>query len=291
MSRLIPGHDPVLVEPARYAPAGSGPVLVPPMAPDLGEASSTAGEPTPGRVEALWQQYLEHRCRPHRDLLLVHYTPLVRTIATRMAAGLPSSIDMADLVQSGIFGLIDAVHRFDPERCPRFESYAAQRVRGAMLDELRAQDWVPRTVRGRARELERAQERLEARLRRAATARELADELGVSVRELRAMLQQVQVLSVDALDDAAGGVAERIPDAAVTDPMAVVQRRETSRQLSAVVGQLGERDRLVIRLYYLENRTLAEIGRTLGVTESRVCQLHSRLMVRLRGRLEELAAG
>jgi RNA polymerase sigma factor FliA len=272
MSRLIPGHDhPVLVEPVPF-PAT--------------ESSSAAHE-----ADALWRDYLSERSREHRDRLLVHYTPLVRSIAVRMAAGLPAHIDVADLVQSGVFGLIDAVERYDPQRCPKFESYAAQRVRGAMLDELRAQDWVPRTVRGHARELDRAQERLEARLHRAPTAHELAAEIGVSTRELRAMTQQVHVLSVDALEEAAGGVAELIPDTAVPDPMAVVQRRETSRQLSVVVGQLGERDRLVIQLYYLENQTLAEIGRRLGVTESRVCQLHSRLMLRLRGRLEELAAG
>ncbi len=221
----------------------------------------------------------------------LHYTPLVRAVAHRTAAGLPSYVDIADLVQCGVFGLIEAVERFDPQRCIRFEGYAAQRIRGAMLDELRAQDWVPRSVRGRVRELERARERLESRLSRAATDRELADELGVRVRDLRATVHQVQLVSVEALDEDSGGMSELFADDAVPDPMTVVQRQETSRQLSMAVGQLGERDQLVVRLYYEENRTLAEIGRLLGVTESRVCQLHSRLVVRLRGRLEELAAG
>jgi RNA polymerase sigma factor FliA len=220
----------------------------------------------------------------------VHYTPLVRAVAHRVAAGLPPYVDQSDLVQSGVFGLIDAVIRFDPARCPRFESYAAQRIRGAILDELRAQDWVPRSVRGRAREMERAQERLEGRLLRGATDRELAAELGVSVRDLAGLSRQVQLISVEALFENSGGVSELLADDA-PDPMAVVQARETLRHLSAAVKQLGERDQTVIRLYYLENRTLAEIGSLLGVTESRVCQLHTRLVGRLRGRLEELAAG
>lgn len=242
-------------------------------------------------VERLWDAYLTEPTRPVRDRLLVHYTPLVRAVAHRTAAGLPTYVDIADLVQSGVFGLIDAVERFDPERCPRFESYAAQRIRGAILDELRAQDWVPRTIRGRARELERAQERLEARLRRGATDRELAGELGVAPRDLRGLTQHTQLVSVEALDEASGGLSEMLADDAAPDPMSVIQARETFRQLSVAVAQLGERDQLVVQMYYLENRTLAEIGRSLGVTESRVCQLHTRLVGRLRGRLEELAAG
>src|SRR3954467_8242257 len=242
-------------------------------------------------VDELWADYLARPTRSVRDRLVVHYTPLVNAVAHRVASGLPSYIEHADLVQSGVFGLIDAVERFDPQRSPRFESYAAQRIRGAILDELRAQDWVPRSVRGRARELERAQERLEARLLRAATDRELAGELGMPVHELRGLARQVQVVSVEALDETSGGASELFADHDAVDPMATVQAEETLRQLAMVVGQLGERDRMVIRLYYLENCTLAEIGRQLGVTESRVCQLHSRLVGRLRGRLDELAAG
>jgi len=245
----------------------------------------------PTTIDELWVDYLARPSRSGRDRLVVHYTALVSSVAHRVASGLPAYVELADLVQSGVFGLIDAVERFDPERSPRFESYAAQRIRGAILDELRAQDWVPRSVRGRARELERAQERLEARLLRAATDRELAGELGVPVHELRGLTRGVQVVSVEALDETSGGASELLADHDAPDPVATVQARETLRQLAMVVDQLGERDRTVIRLYYLENRTLAEIGRLLGVTESRVCQLHTRLVGRLRGRLEELATG
>jgi RNA polymerase sigma factor for flagellar operon FliA len=242
-------------------------------------------------VEELWAAYLAEPTRALRDRLVVHYTPLLRAVAHRLGSALPSYIEAADLVQCGVFGLIDAVERFDPERCPRFESYAVPRIRGAILDELRAQDWVPRTVRGRVRELERAQERLEARLQRAATDVELAEEIGLPVQEVRSLGRQRQMISVEALDENSGGVSEVLADDGAPDPVAVVQATETLRQLAAAVEQLGERDRTVVRLYYLENRTLAEIGRLLGVTESRVCQLHTRLVGRLRGRLEEFAVG
>jgi RNA polymerase sigma factor for flagellar operon FliA len=250
---------------------------------------SVAGPAAP--VEELWAAYLAEPTRALRDRLVVHYTPLLRAVAHRLGSALPSYVEVADLVQCGVFGLIDAVERFDRERCPRFESYAVPRIRGAILDELRAQDWVPRTVRGRVRELERAQERLEGRLQRAATDAELAEELGLQVQEVRAIGRQVQLISVEALDESSGGVSEVLADDGAPDPMAVVQAAEMLRQLAFAVAQLEERDRDVVRLYYLENRTLAEIGRLLGVTESRVCQLHTRLVGRLRGRLEELAAG
>jgi RNA polymerase sigma factor FliA len=242
-------------------------------------------------VEELWAAYLAEPTRALRDQLVVHYSPLLRAVAHRLGSALPSYVEVADLVQCGVFGLIDAVERFDPELSPRFESYAVPRIRGAILDELRAQDWVPRTVRGRVRELERAQERLESRLQRAATDAELAGELGLPVHEVRSLGRQVQLISVEALDENSGGVSEILADDAAPDPMAVVQAAETLRQLAFAIAQLEERDRDVVRLYYLENRTLAEIGRLLGVTESRVCQLHTRLVGRLRGQLEELAVG
>ncbi|HVL84407.1 MAG TPA: FliA/WhiG family RNA polymerase sigma factor [Pseudonocardia sp.] len=254
-----------------------------------------AADPGEEPVESLWRAYRTARTRETRDRLVLRYLPLVRSLGHRTASGLPAHVELSDLLQAGVFGLLDAIERYEPARCPRFESYAAQRIRGAMLDELRSQDWVPRTVRGRVRELERAHERLTARLCRAVTDHELAAELGMPVREMRSMVRQVQLLSVEALDDVTrghpGGVSETLVDDVLPDPITVVQHRETSRQLAEAVSGLGERDRAVLHMYYIENRTLADIGRTLGVTESRVCQLHSRLVGRLRGRLEELAAG
>jgi RNA polymerase sigma factor FliA len=282
MSRRIPGREPSYSGSVQLR-AWRGPVVSTPVLPPA-DGSAPVDEP----LDEQWTEYLAAPTRQARDRLVVRYTPLVRVVAHRVLVGLPTHVDHADLTQSGIFGLIDAIERFDPTRCPRFESFAVQRIRGAILDELRAQDWVPRTVRGRVRELERAQERLERQLQRAATDREIAAEMHLPVREVQGLIRQVQVVSVEALDEISGGVADLFTDAA-PDPMSVVQARETMRQLNAAVAGLGERDRTVVQLYYLENRTLAEIGRLLGVTESRVCQLHARLVERLRGRLDELA--
>jgi RNA polymerase sigma factor for flagellar operon FliA len=262
-----------------------------PEAADTAEAPKSAAPASEREIEGLWRSYLAEPRRPLRDRLVVHYAPLLRAVAQRVGSGLPSYVELADLVQCGVFGLVDAVERFDPARCPRFESYAAQRIRGAILDELRAQDWVPRTVRGRVRELDRAQERLEGRLLRAATGRELAAELDVPLHEVRTLGRRLQMVSVEALDEQSGSVSELLAADPDADPMVVLQGRETLRLLAVAVEQLGERDRMVVQLYYHENRTLAEIGRLLGVTESRVCQLHTRLVGRLRGRMEEMAAG
>jgi len=242
-------------------------------------------------LAALWLDRGGPRDRTVRDLLVAHYGPLVRAVAARMAVGLPASVEVSDLVQAGVFGLLDAIARFDPTRGIRFETYAAQRIRGAMLDELRAQDWVPRTVRSRIREIERTREQLERRLGRAPDRREIAAELGLPLRELVRAGQHRRLVSVEALAESASSVAESVVDESAPDPAEVFALQETHRELAAAVRLLDERDRLVVQLYYVENRTLAEIGRLLGVTESRVCQLHARMVVRLRGRLEERAAG
>ncbi|WP_026419916.1 MULTISPECIES: FliA/WhiG family RNA polymerase sigma factor [Actinoalloteichus] len=242
-------------------------------------------------IVALWRSYGAARQQALRDRLVLHYAPLVKYVAGRVGTGLPAHVDVADLVQSGIFGLVDAIEKFEPERGLKFETYAMQRIRGAILDDLRAQDWVPRSVRSRARDLERAQERLEARLQRTASDGELAHELGIGVSELRDLFAQVQLTSVVALDEliAAGrgsaSLAETLPDERAEDPVANLIDGDSRRQLASAIAQLTERDRIVVTLYYFENLTLAEIGRVLGVTESRVCQLHTRAVLRLRTRL------
>ena len=290
------------------APPAAGPPPEPPdVPPDVPRSDTPSSGPgndvrsrglasdDPRRVPdeqavALWAAYRAAPQRRTRDRLVLHYWPLVRAIVHRTAVRLPAHVDAADLVQSGMFGLVEAIERYDPDRCPRFESYAASRIRGAVLDELRAQDWVPRTVRLRARQAAHAREHLTARLRRTATEREVADLLQVGSRELEAAAPN-RLLSIELLRERTdGGSLDAFADDA-PDPAAAVQDRETRRQLWQAVAQLGERDLLVVRLYYLERRTLAEIGRMLGVTESRICQLHARLVGRLRGALEELATG
>ncbi len=248
-------------------------------------------------IVALWKAYGRDRDATLRDRLVLHYAPLVKYVAGRVGTGLPAHIDIADLVQSGVFGLWDAIDRFEPERGLKFETYAMQRIRGAILDELRAQDWVPRSVRSRAREVERALERLESRLQRSATDAEVAAELGITVADLRELYAQLQLTSVVALDELIavgyGGtsLAETLPDDTVEEPGAFLDSIESRRLLAEAVSQLTDRDRVVVSLYYFENLTLAEIGRVLGVTESRVCQLHTRAVLRLRSKLLESSAG
>ncbi|MGH3767734.1 MAG: FliA/WhiG family RNA polymerase sigma factor [Pseudonocardiaceae bacterium] len=267
---------------------------------DVAPCSSSADGRTEGveaGIIALWQAYGRDRDVTLRDRLLLHYAPLVKYVAGRVGTGLPAHVDIADLVQSGVFGLWDAIARFEPERGLKFETYAMQRIRGAILDELRAQDWVPRSVRSRAREVERALERLETRLQRSATDAEVATELGITIVELRDLYAQLQLTSVIALDEliAAGrggtSIAETLPDDGAEEPGALLDSVESRRLLAEAVSQLTDRDRVVVSLYYFENLTLAEIGRVLGVTESRVCQLHTRAVLRLRSKMLEACAG
>jgi RNA polymerase sigma factor for flagellar operon FliA len=246
-------------------------------------------------IVALWRGYGSTHDMALRDRLMLHYAPLVKYVAGRVGTGLPSHVDVADLVQSGIFGLADAIEKFEPERGLKFETYAMQRIRGAILDELRSQDWVPRSVRGRARDVERALERLGNQLQRTPTDAEVASELQIGVSELRDLFAQFQLTSVVALDElmVAGrgdaSLAETLPDDGADDPVASLVDQDNRRQLADAIAQLGERDRIVVTLYYFENLTLAEIGKVLGVTESRVCQLHTRAVLRLRTKLAEHA--
>lgn len=246
-------------------------------------------------IQALWREFCSCRSQRLRERLVLHYAPLVKYVAGRVGTGLPTHVDVGDLVQSGIFGLIDAIEKFEPERGLRFETYAMQRIRGAILDDLRSQDWVPRVVRSRAREAERAMERLGARLHRTPNDTEVADELGITLHELRDLYRQLRLTSVAALEDLiaagkdSGSLVDTLPDDGAVDPVAVLVDRDNRRQLAEAIAQLTERDRIVVSLYYFESLTLAEIGKVLGVTESRVSQLHTRAVLRLRARLTEQA--
>jgi RNA polymerase sigma factor for flagellar operon FliA len=297
----------------RPAPSRGAPTR--PATPAVDGSSALAVAPDPGpvtdeeaQVEAgiaqLWDAYSRSHSKAAKDRLVLHYAPLVKYVAGRVGTGLPAHVDVADLIQCGIFGLVDAIERYEPERGRKFEVYAMQRIRGAILDELRSQDWVPRSVRSRAREIERAIERLESREQRSCSDIELADELGMPTTELRATFGQIAMTSVAALDelvaagrgggDAGGGggapsLADSLPDVSAEDPLSAMESQETRRLLAAAIEHLAERDRTVVGLYYFENLTLAEIGKVLGVTESRVCQLHTRAVMRLRGRLSELS--
>jgi RNA polymerase sigma factor for flagellar operon FliA len=262
---------------------------------ETGDATGIDTGDVEAGVQALWKQFTSNPEQAVRDRLVLHYAPLVKYVAGRVGTGLPTHVDVGDLVQSGIFGLVDAIEKFEPERGLRFETYAMQRIRGAILDDLRSQDWVPRVVRSRAREVERAFERLGGRLRRTPTDAELADELGITLDELRDLYGQLQLTSVVALEDLvaagkeSGSLVDTLPDDGAVDPVAVLVDRDNRRQLAEAISQLTERDRTVVSLYYFERFTLAEIGKVLGVTESRVSQLHTRAVLRLRAKLMEHA--
>lgn len=242
-------------------------------------------------VDELWREFVRHPTQHIRDRLVLHYAPLVKYVAGRVGTGLPTHVETSDLVQSGIFGLVDAITKFDPGRGWKFETYAMQRIRGAILDDLRSQDWVPRVVRTRAREVERALERLGATLHRTPTDTELAAELDIGVDDLRELYGQLRLTSVVALDELVASreqgstMADALPDDDAIDPVSVLVDQDNRRQLADAVSQLAERDRTVVSLYYFERLTLAEIGKVLGVTESRVSQLHTRAVLRLRAKL------
>lgn len=249
------------------------------------------------RVRRHWDAFWVSRGEEERNRLVVEYAPLVKFVAARLGAGMPSSVDQADLVSYGMFGLIDAIERFDPARGVKFETYAVARIRGAIIDELRAIDWVPRSVRSRARRIEAASAAAEARLGRSPTDAELADELGIDESELRSWLTQISRIGLVALDELLGETDRPrqvtmadFTAASQPDPPALYEVEEMRSALSGALRSLGERERRVVLLYYFEGLTLAQIGDVLGVSESRVCQIHTKAMLSLRGRLADHGA-
>ncbi|RMH83333.1 MAG: RNA polymerase sigma factor WhiG [Actinomyces sp.] len=243
-------------------------------------------------VEALWDEYTRTRSREARDKLILQYSPLVKYVAGRVAVGLPQNVEQADLVSYGVFGLIDAIEKFDPERGYKFETYAIARIKGAILDELRSLDWVPRSVRAKARAIERAYAKLEAENHRAPSDGEVAAELGISEDQLQSTLTQISMVGVAALDEMLSG-AERGESLTLGDtvadtgdgPVGTYEIEEMRQLLAQAINAMPEREKLVLTLYYYEGLTLAEIGRVLGVTESRVCQIHTKAVLQLRSRL------
>jgi RNA polymerase sigma factor for flagellar operon FliA len=249
---------------------------------------------------ALWGNYKRTGARDLRDRLIVQYSPLVKYVAGRVSVGLPQSIEQADLVSYGIFGLIDAIDKYDTERGIKFETYAITRIKGAIIDELRSIDWVPRSVRAKARAVELAYTNLERTLRRTPNDAEVAAELQIEVSELQQIFNQISFVGLAALDEVLQG-GERGDSTTLGDtladqgegPVAVFEVEEMKHILASAINRLGQREKMVLTLYYYEGLTLAEIGRVLGVTESRVCQIHTKAVLQLRGRmaLSEREAG
>jgi RNA polymerase sigma factor FliA len=246
-------------------------------------------------LRELWSRYKDGGDEKARERLVVAYSPLVKFIAGRMASGLPAHVDEADLISYGLLGLIGAIERFDPEREIKFETFAVARVKGAIIDELRSLDWVPRSVRARARDVEKAHAHLEGTLGRSPTDEEMSEKLGLTVGEFQDALLEIANSSVLALDDlwtfadpeGGGGqlsVLDTIQDPNAVDPEVEAHSSEIKDRLADAIESLPDRERLVIALYYYENLTLREIGEVLGVTESRVSQLHTKAVLGLRSR-------
>jgi RNA polymerase sigma factor for flagellar operon FliA len=240
-------------------------------------------------LRVLWANFKSSGDRDARDRLILHYSPLVKYVAGRVAAGLPSTVDQADLVSYGVFGLIDAIEKFDPERHIKFETYGIARIRGAILDELRAIDWVPRSIRAKARAADRAYAKLEHQLRRSPTDGELAEELHMPVGELQELFRQTSVAGVLQLDQVLFGRGESTLGDQIADesdgPGVQLEMADTRKILAGAIEQLGDREKTVLTLYYYEGLNLAEIGEILGVTESRACQIHTKAVLQLRHRM------
>jgi len=239
---------------------------------------------SPGEdLDRLWEEYRATRAAHLRNRLVVQYAPLVKYVAGRLRTRMPDSVEQDDLVSDGVLGLIDAITRFEPSRGLSFQTFAVPRIRGAIIDGMRSMDFVPRSVRDKLRTVHRAQVTLEERLGRAPEDTEVAVEAGIPVQQLRDLSRQAKASANHAnLDDF--DLADEFNTAADHG----IEEGDMTASLMRVVDQLGERDQVIIALYYFEGLTLAEIGRVLGVTESRVSQVHRRATTTLREKLLEL---
>lgn len=268
-----------------------------------------AGEPSTARgwghvsddpeVVELWRRFKEHGDPSARERLILQYSPLVKYVAGRVSVGLPPSVEYADLTSYGLLGLIDAIEKFDVDKGVKFETYAVPRIKGAIIDELRALDWVPRSVRSKVRNVEQAVGELENRLHRTPSEEELAEEMDLDVDQLRRTLAQTSLVSIVALDEPLSGGddddgqttrVDTIKDEEAVDPQSRLEDVEVRELLSDELETMSERERTLVRLYYFEGMTLAQIGEVLGVTESRVCQIHAKAVLSLRSRMLERLA-
>ena len=245
-------------------------------------------------TQALWQEFKRTRDRALRDRLILTYAPLVKYVAGRLGSGLPAHVEEGDLVSYGLLGLIGAIERFDPDRDIKFETYAIARIKGSIIDELRSMDWVPRSVRARARDIERAIADLESKLTRAPTDEEIAAKLGITEQEFQDSILEISRSSIAALDELwsspgssgdAVALIDTIEDPLAAEPQQAMAHTELREALGESISRLPEREKLVVTLYYYEELTLREIGEVLGVTESRVSQLHTKAILRLKARL------
>jgi len=252
----------------------------------------------PVDLDELWKDYKQKNSVVAKDKLLAEYTPLVRYTAQRMAVNLPKSVEIGDLIGAGVMGLIRAVETFDPSMGFKFETFATHKVRGAILDDLRALDWVPRSVRQKSRKVQQAYSELEQDLGRMPYDDEVAGHMGLSMGEFEDLLSEVAPTTIVSLEeilpDHSGEsksltMLDTIEDPNGINPLHELGYQETKRILAEAIAELPEKEKLVIALYHYEELTLKEIGEVLGITESRVSQIHSKAMLKLKSRVQQKA--
>lgn len=257
------------------------------------QGSSASPSLTETDLESIWKTFKRTRDENLRNTLIEHHMPLVRTIAERVLQTLPKSIDVDDLSSAGTFGLMDAINGFDLSRGIKFKTYCTTRIRGSILDELRSQDWVPRLVRLKAHRLDRAIRQLEGELGRSPNQVEIAQRLGISLEELQAHEAEANAKTIfslsekwdDGEEEKEMEKVEILADRKSVDPVDTIQQRDA---LDMITGSLTKKERLIVLMYYYEGLTMREIGEVMELTESRVCQIHSNVMSRLKTQLDQV---
>ena len=249
--------------------------------------------------EELWKEYKKTKDPQIRDAFVKQYAPLVKYVAGKVAIGMPHNVEFDDLVGFGVFGLFDAIEKFDPDKHVKFKTYAVTRIRGAIFDELRSIDWVPRSVRQKAREIEDTIHRLEASLGRSASDEEIAKELGMSMDDFQKVMLKVSGTSMLSLNDVwynndendKISIVDSIESPSSMNPDTIVEKEEIKRVIVEAINELPDKEKKVLVLYYYEDLTLKEIGQVLEVTESRISQLHTKAIMRLRAKLTNIKKG
>lgn len=257
--------------------------------------SSLDGKPE----EELWKLYKKDKDPKIRDFFIKQYAPLVKYVAGKVAIGMPNNVEFDDLVGFGVFGLFDAIEKFDPDKHVKFKTYAVTRIRGAIFDELRSIDWVPRSVRQKTREVEETMRRLEASLGRAATDEEIARAMRIEPKEFHQIMMKISGTSILSLnevwytgeDNDKISIVESIESPSSLNPDTIVEKEEIKRVIIEAIHELPVKEKKVLILYYYEDLTLKEIGEVLEVTESRISQLHTKAIMRLRAKLSHVKRG
>jgi RNA polymerase sigma factor for flagellar operon FliA len=249
--------------------------------------------------EELWIEYRKNKDPKIREAFIKQYAPLVKYVAGKVAVGMPHNVEFDDLVGFGVFGLLDAIDRFDPEKNVKFKTYAVPRIRGAIFDELRSIDWVPRSVRQKTKEVEEAIGALEAKLGRSATDQEIANALGMDENEFLKTMMRISATSILSLNDVwfSGdendkvSIGDSIESPVSLNPDVIVEKDEIRQAIINSINELPEKEKKILVLYYYEELTLKEIGQVMGITESRVSQLHTTAILRLRSKLTNVRKG